>query len=141
MDQLYRLVYTSFRKPECDEKEIENILKACQRNNPQRKVTGILMHSKNRFIQYIEGNEQDVTALYELIKGDPRHTSVNRRNFEPIDKRMFPSWEMGYKNVDELAFNTAVSGSDKQVFDGLINNELNLDDQGMRILQLFFSMS
>ena len=57
MSDLYRLVYTSFRKPKCDDGEIKNILDACKRNNPRRNITGILMHSDSRFIQYIEGSK------------------------------------------------------------------------------------
>jgi len=140
MNDLYRLVYTSFRKSNCDEKEIENILNVCKRNNPGRDVTGILMHSKSRFIQYIEGAKKEVEALYELIKDDPRHTSVNLRSMERIDERVFPSWEMGYKDLENegLAFQTDATQEDKQAIEKIINSELDFTNEGVRVLQLFF---
>ncbi len=143
MSDLYRLVYTSFRKPQCDDGEIKNILDSCKRNNPRRNITGILMHSDSRFIQYIEGSKSDVLELFNLIGDDDRHASVNQRNFEPIPKRVFPSWEMGYKDLPtkELEFNTNVSPLDKKSFEELIKGELDFTNDGMRILQLFFKMS
>jgi hypothetical protein len=141
MSSLYRLVYTSFRKPNCDEKEIENILDSCKKNNPNRNITGVLLHSDKRFIQYIEGSKDEVQELYELIKDDPRHTSVNQRNFEPIDERIFPSWEMGYKDVDQIQFDTEASNINQKAFNRLIKGELDFDDNAMRILQLFFKMA
>lgn len=97
MRDLYRLVYTSFRKPSCDEKAIQDILQACKRNNPGRGVTGILLHSKNRFIQYMEGEKEHVEALYNLIKDDPRHTSVNRRSLIQSMKGHFRAGKWGIK--------------------------------------------
>jgi hypothetical protein len=143
MSDLYRLVYTSFRNHKCDDLEISKILDACKRNNPQRGVTGILMHSDSRFIQYIEGGKSEILGLFELIKDDPRHTSVSQRNFEKIDARMFPSWEMGFKDIskESIAFNTEVSDQDKNIFEGLIKGELDFDNSGMRLLQLFFKMN
>ncbi len=141
MSSLHRLVYTSFRKSNCDEKEIEKILESCKKNNPQRDITGILLHSDKRFIQYIEGQKDEVLELYNLIKDDDRHTSVNQRNFEPIDKRIFPSWEMGYKDVDKIEFDTEASNEDQNTFNGLIKDELDFDDNALRILQLFFKMA
>ncbi|WP_420576523.1 BLUF domain-containing protein [Ekhidna sp.] len=141
MSTLYRLVYTSFRKPECDENEIQNILQSCKKNNPGRDITGVLLHSDKRFIQYIEGSKEEVEQLYDLISDDPRHTSINQRNFEAINDRLFPSWEMGYKDIDKVSFNTDASTEDQKTFNGIIKGELDFDDNALRILQLFFKMA
>lgn len=79
-------------------------------------------------------------SVYNLIKDDSRHTSVNRRSFEPISERVFPSWEMGYKDLSaqELAMQTDATPADKEKFEKLLNAELDFDNSGMRILQLFF---
>lgn len=142
MSNLYRLVYTSFRNPECNDHEIKKILESCKKNNPGRNVTGVLIHSDSRFIQYIEGAENDVEDLFELIKKDSRHTAISRRNFEAIDKRVFPSWEMGFKDVskNEIEFNTDITSEDKKTFDELIKGELDFTNSAMRLLQVFFKM-
>ncbi|MEO9869760.1 BLUF domain-containing protein [Ekhidna sp.] len=141
MSSLYRLVYTSFRKPHCDQKEIENILNSCKRNNSQNMITGVLLHSNSRFIQYLEGGKDDIRALFNLIKEDPRHTTVNERNFESIKERVFPTWEMGYKDFDRVQFNTVPLKEEEDIFNNIISGDLDFDDNAMRIVQLFFKMA
>ena len=143
MSELHRLVYTSFRKPDCDDAEIQKILDSCKKNNPGRNVTGILMHSDKRFIQYIEGEKKDLLELYDLIKEDPRHGGINQRNLEPIKERVFPSWQMGYKDVskENLSFNTTISDIDKHHFEGLLDGKIDFSDEGMKLVKLFFKMA
>ncbi|NQZ76279.1 MAG: BLUF domain-containing protein [Ekhidna sp.] len=139
MTNLYRLVYTSVRKSSCSDEEIEKILDSCKKNNPSRDVTGILMHKKNRFIQYVEGSKENVELLYDKIKDDPRHTAVNQRCFERIEQREFPSWEMGYKNLTgDLQFQTQTQAN-KDTFDKIMDAKLDFDNEGLRLLQLFFN--
>ena len=61
---LHRLIYTSVRKAECDDQEISNILASAEKNNVHADITGILLHSKDRFLQYIEGEPQKIKSLY-----------------------------------------------------------------------------
>lgn len=143
MKNLYRLVYTSVRGTSCDEKEIQQIVAACKRNNPGRDITGVLLYSNKRFIQYLEGSKEDVRELYELIKKDTRHSGVMERVFTPITERIFPSWNMGYKDVDagKMAYETSISPKDKVAFDAMIEGKSEYNDQAMRILKLFFEMA
>ncbi len=60
---LYQLVYTSVRKPGCDDYEIKKILESCKRNNPSKDITGVLLHSENHFIQYLEGSKDIINLL------------------------------------------------------------------------------
>lgn len=142
MSNLYKLVYTSVRRPHCDEQEIQNILNACRRNNPHESITGVLLHCKNRFFQYLEGDKDAIMELYQRIKNDDRHGGVHRRYYGPIEERLFPSWQMGYKDLDkELRFNTDVSSEDEEIFKSLVEEESYNDIQGLRLLKLFFEMA
>ncbi len=141
MNNLYRLVYTSVRKPECDDQEIQNILDACKRNNPDDNLTGVLLHSKNRFIQYIEGNKDTVRSLYNKVKGDARHTAVNERDFSSIQERVFPGWNMGYKDADSIEYHTTVSRKDRNQLDEIIEGKMDFKDRGITVLRLFYELS
>ncbi len=48
----------------------------------------------------LEGEEKNVLSLYSEIQQDPRHTKVEVLMQNPIDKRMFADWSMGYKKID-----------------------------------------
>ncbi len=45
------MVYTSSRPKSCDEASVQQILEASRRNNPAIGVTGMLLHTEDRFIQ------------------------------------------------------------------------------------------
>ncbi|MHA6250290.1 BLUF domain-containing protein [Pontibacter sp. CAU 1760] len=143
MKGLYRLVYTSSRRATCTDEEIVKILDACKRNNPGLNITGILLHSDKRFLQYLEGYEEQVCRLYELISKDERHGGINKRDFAAIDERLFPGWHMGYKNIDRqtLEFNTAISNHDKELFKTIIEGNDYNEEFSSRVMKTFFDLA
>lgn len=143
INNLYRLIYTSSRRPKCDDNEIQNILSSCKKNNPGKNITGVLLHSEKRFIQYLEGDKNEIMNLFEHIKKDDRHGGVNLRDHSSIEERIFPSWHMGYKDVNthDANFDTRISMSDRKVFQDLLNDRESANEKGIRILKLFFEMA
>ncbi len=134
---LHRLIYTSVRKAECDDQEISNILASAEKNNVHADITGILLHSKDRFLQYIEGEPQKIKSLYDKIKDDSRHAGAMMRDFSPIDERLFPSWEMGHVDMNErLAFDTKIGFKEKAAFDAWFE-DTSLTDSKLGIIKRF----
>lgn len=140
MKNLYQLVYTSARQPNCDEKEISKILDSCKRNNPPKNITGILLHSDDLFIQYLEG-DKDIIKLYDAIKDDTRHKRVVMLSYGPLQERVFPSWHMGYKNLpkERIDFLTEGNTQDKQVFESIIKGEKQSGVSAVNLLIKFFN--
>lgn len=136
---LYRLVYTSFKQPICDEGEIQRILKSARAKNPAMGITGVLIHSDSRFLQYLEGEKEQLKLLFELIQNDKRHTAVVERNFEPISERAFPNWLMAYKDIAlaNVTFDTRVTDEDIQKFEDIVKGDLDFSNSGLRLLKLF----
>jgi len=143
MSNLYKLVYTSSRRPDCGEAEIARILAACRVNNPKRNITGILLHSKHRFLQYLEGDKDEIMRLFSYVKKDERHGGVNLRYYSPIKERIFPSWQMGYKDLNQnsVVFQTAINQKDQAIFKKLIEDEDQNEVEGVRVLKIFFEMA
>lgn len=139
---LYQLVYSSVRTPLCTQPEIEKILESCRRNNPKHEVTGVLLHSDNNFIQYLEGSK-DIIRLYDLIKTDPRHRSVVLLNYAPLQQRVFPAWHMGYKSLTRrnIDFLTEGNENERNVFRSLIIGEKQTDASAINLLVKFFNKS
>lgn len=125
------LIYSSHRKANCTEEEIEKILASCKENNPTNNLTGILLHSKNYFLQYLEGDKDDLTKLYDNIKKDSRHEKVVTLKKGEIETRNFPNWHMGYKdiNTNEVVLKSQVSEEELTVFDALLKGD-NLERSG-----------
>lgn len=139
MTHLYQLVYKSKRKTNCDEREIQKILASCEKNNPSRNITGILLHSDDIFIQYLEG-DKDIIKLYDAIKDDSRHQSPVLLSYGPLKERIFPSWHMGYKKLskDKINFLTQANSNDKNTFESILNGEQQTGVNAINLLQKFF---
>ncbi|AHM62945.1 bluf domain protein [Flammeovirgaceae bacterium 311] len=140
MKFLYQLVYKSQRNPQCTEIEIQKILDSCKRNNSSKDITGVLLHSDDHFIQYLEG-DKEIIKLYDLIKEDPRHKNAVLLSYGPLKERAFPSWHMGYKNLpkDQIDFLTESSTEDRALFNSIIKGEKQSGTTATNLLVKFFN--
>ena len=96
---LVRLLYASRAKAPLTPEVIDAILQTSRKNNPAVGITGLLCHSGDVFMQVLEGGREAVSALYNRIAGDPRHTDVILLRYEEIAERRFASWSMGQVNL------------------------------------------
>ena len=94
---MYQLLYTSKAVTPFKDDEIAKLLDIARLNNSKKSITGMLLYCNGNFIQVLEGNEQLVTELYEIISNDPRHTEINKVMENQIERPQFPDWSMGYK--------------------------------------------
>ncbi len=140
---LAQLVYLSKRKSNCTEEEINKILEACKRNNPELGITGILLYSKDKFIQLVEGENKTIMSLYDKIKGDPRHENCVLVSLSPIKEKTFPSWHMGSKKIKEniMDYDTDISLEHKSTFDAILTGKEQDGDRVLKTLQKFYQES
>jgi hypothetical protein len=68
-------------------------------------ITGMLLHSDGCFFQVLEGEASPVDTLYKKLDRDKRHQQLTLIIREPIAKRSFASWSMGFSSAtpEELA--------------------------------------
>lgn len=59
-------------------------------------VTGALMFTGTRFIQFIEGPADSVRTLQASIRADPRHKDIRTLSQGPIGARCFWDWSLAY---------------------------------------------
>ncbi len=141
---LSQLVYVSTRKAGCTASEIEKIVDSCQRNNAGLDITGVLLYSQMRFIQYLEGEARKIAGLYDRIKTDPRHEQVRMICYGPIAERSFPSWHMATKALSEngldngLLFRTGITSEDRLTFEQLLTGQPQDDTRALTLLKKFF---
>lgn len=99
MEDLKCLIYTSIISPYCDQKAMKNILTTARKANKLFDITGILIHTPRLFMQYIEGPADNICTLFGKIKLDNRHNDIFLCHFSSIEQRVFPDWQMGYKDL------------------------------------------
>lgn len=137
---LSHLAYVSVRKQNCTEKEINSILESCKKNNPPLDITGVLLYSENKFIQYVEGEYKKLMTLYDKIKLDARHERAVMVSVGPITNKIFPSWHMGSRELKTgtVDFQTDINSDDKQVFQKIMNGQQADGIKVQQLLQKFF---
>lgn len=92
---LQRIAYCSdARQPELAILTLAEILAVSDRNNRRDNLSGVLLVSRGRFFQVLEGAAQDLDRTLARITADPRHGNLHfimRRN---IQTRLFEQWGM-----------------------------------------------
>lgn len=91
-----RCIYTSKIVQTLQQRDVEHIIQKARKYNERDDITGLLISNFEYFFQVIEGPEKNISALYEKIKLDPRHTDMHLITKEASDTRLFPDWKMGY---------------------------------------------
>lgn len=92
----FRLIYRSRSLAPAAEQDrvLGDILRVARTNNARLGVTGALLVYDNWFAQTLEGPEAEVRALFERIRLDGRHDSVEVRQEGPVNERVFARWAM-----------------------------------------------
>ncbi len=92
---LLRLMYSSVSAPEMTPQALGQIFEVAERNNQRDHITGALIANARLNIQYLEGPQAAVRALWAKIQRDPRHHSiVQLYELELKAPRLFPQWSL-----------------------------------------------
>lgn len=99
MVQLIHLIYASVATLDFGEAQLAELLQQSREANKRLGLTGILLYSEGSFFQVLEGEPTVVDQLYERIIADKRHERAILIIREPIAKRSFGSWSMGFSRI------------------------------------------
>lgn len=93
---MIELIYSSVPSKNLSPQDIDSLLLESRENNTKNSITGVLLFNQTRFLQIIEGTSEDIHSLFNKIEVDPRHKNVELLHEQPIQKRTFQNWKMGY---------------------------------------------
>ncbi len=101
-ESVFRLIYRSesLIEPEQRSVELASIFTTARNNNRGLAITGALMVTDTAFVQALEGDENEVKALYESIEKDSRHEHVNLVE-QTVAPRTFGRWAMAEVATDD----------------------------------------
>lgn len=72
------------------------ILRSAQIFNAANGITGVLCQGQGVWLQVLEGQREDVNALYGRILADKRHHKVQMLAFKDIKRRRYGDWAMAH---------------------------------------------
>jgi Sensors of blue-light using FAD len=99
---VFVLTYVSSATRPFSSSDLDELLATSRDNNAGLGVTGMLLYKDGNFMQVLEGEEEDVRALYHKIMGDPRHKGEMVLLEHHAQERQFPGWSMGFRDLDSL---------------------------------------
>ena len=95
---MFCLVYSSTASPAFGKSQIHDMLEKARAHNRKENITGCLLYYKGEFLQYLEGNQIKVLQLFDIIKSDARHDSIELISHGHVETRQFEKWEMAYED-------------------------------------------
>jgi Sensors of blue-light using FAD len=96
---MFSLVYVSSAVRQFSKAELLTLLEKSRENNTSLGISGMLLYKDGNFLQVLEGEEQQVRALYAKITDDLQHkgSMALLQGFE--NERAFPDWSMGFRDL------------------------------------------
>lgn len=93
---MHHVVYLSSSVGATDEYALKQILTRSRVKKRERHITGVLVLSGDKWMQVLEGNHEEVAAMFQTIEQDPRHSNVCKLADGPITHRAFADWSRGF---------------------------------------------
>lgn len=112
MSSLIHLIYSSAATRPFPDDELVELLAQSRAKNAQLGITGMLLYDSGSFFQVLEGPSEAVDQLYKTIAQDERHSKAVVIIREPISKRSFGEWTMGYSTISASELDEIVGLND-----------------------------
>ena len=109
---LYSLVYTSTASRPLAKSDLEHILASARKRNLEEHVTGLLLFTDGKFMQYLEGPESGVLKIFDIIKESSLHEQITEVSRQAVGTREYGDWSMAFladADVHSLTSNSEVA--------------------------------
>lgn len=97
-----QLAYRSVAVGEPTAHDLAALLAQSRARNAQLGLTGLLVWDGRRFVQWLEGPQSSLDAVWASLLRDPRHTDVERLTTPFSDRRLFADWQMQLASGEPL---------------------------------------
>jgi hypothetical protein len=96
---MIHIIYASVQTQDFSSAQLTELLQKARGKNEDRHLTGMLLYSDGNFFQVLEGEPDFVDGMYKTLHLDKRHKQLTMIVREPIAKRYFADWSMGFSSV------------------------------------------
>lgn len=102
--QLQQLVYQSSPTVAVTSQQLQLLLPAWRATNHAAGISGLLLYGDEGIMQVLEGEPDQVHAMYHRIAHDVRHYNVQIIADELVSRRAFGQWSMGFVQLEAPDF-------------------------------------
>ena len=115
---IYSLVYTSTASRPLAKSDLEHILDNARKRNLEEHVTGLLLFTEGKFMQYLEGPQSGVLKIFDIIKKSSLHGQITEVSRQTAGAREYGEWSMAFL-ADVDAHSLPHGSDDAQLLHGL----------------------
>src|ERR1700722_12926426 len=123
MQPLAHCIYSSIATSQFHDDAVTELLAQARSANAEADITGMLLYVDRGFFQVLEGHPLRIESVFAKIGADPRHERVTQIIYEPIARRTFGQWTMGYPNLENRELHALIGSNDffsgRSCLDGL----------------------
>ena len=120
---LVHCIYSSTATPQFRDDGLDVLLAQARTANADADITGMLLYVDRGFFQVLEGHPLRIEPLFQKIGADSRHDRVTQIIYEPIRRRTFGQWTMGYPKLENRELHAIIGSNDffsgRSCLDGL----------------------
>lgn len=95
------VLYQSTAKTGFPSSADHDILETAWRHNGEMGVTGYLLRTRTQYFQLLEGGDDVLDDVVDIIRTDPRHCDMEILCDDIVNERRFANWAMGYHLITE----------------------------------------
>ncbi len=134
--KLATIAYRSKAVAPFSEGQLHDLQVTSQANNRKAGLTGLLIYDEGKFFQWIEGEPDRLSDVWDTIQQDQRHTDIELIGRQPVPLRFFGDWDMrlSVRGSGTFSQSEGVSQAPAGLIDSLFRRP-----QGMSGLQLNLS--
>lgn len=92
--EIGQLLYRSRASNPMTTDELRGLLHQARERNASENLTGLLVHDRDRFVQWLEGPAASLDRVWTSILNDSRHCDLERLHVPRLKQRIFPDWDM-----------------------------------------------
>ncbi|MGJ8726513.1 MAG: BLUF domain-containing protein [Roseibacillus sp.] len=111
----FGIAYSSQALTDFDDETLLELADNSAAKNEKSGISGYLYYRNGLFLQYLEGEQQNVENLMARIAIDPRHNVLSTVPLAIGSKRIFPHWYMRFLGSN-LPHNNAPTLEDELIF-------------------------
>ena len=133
---MIRLIYSSAVNPTFHQGELQRLLSHYRQRNQQLGICSLLLFMNGDFLQVLEGEEEAVQRIYQLIQQDRHHLQLTLLSRENIDAPAFAGHSLLFIDTEEL---TRKLGHPVHLSNIAQHGELDRSEAARRFVQEFIN--
>lgn len=123
---MYLIVYTSTYSGHKNDfkSDVRKIVEEAKVHNAKSDICGVLIINDGRFLQILEGEQEDLSSLMGKIQKDNRHKNVDILVDQSVETRSFDDWNM---EVFDLSDKTSLNNESLKIITDIYKENFSLN--------------